>query len=238
MKRILKIMFFSLLAVIVIGAAAVCIFQWDNIQAAIVGLKYSEEDIDRMKVDAKTDFSEKTGIDLDVIEAMAANMTPEGTLIDSNVGSPAPDERDSDASHKDENIQLPAVTEPTPGKNPVRDTSRVEAILARFYALQNSYVSQIEGIKSNAYAQYKALPKAERGTSAKIRLGRAAVSQATALESECDAKITSLLKELRIALQEVGLDQSVASDVEYYYASEKSLLKAQYMSKYKKYLSP
>jgi len=67
--------------------------------------------------------------------------------------------------------------------------------------------------------------------------GREAVAEATALEAECDAQFNALLRELRAALAANGLDQSLASSVRQYYASEKSLLKAQYLSKYKEYLS-
>ena len=223
-----------ILAVIVCAAAVLIITQWDNINAAIIGLKYSEEEIGQMEVDVKTDFADKTGIDLDVIESMAENMTPEGEPIaptansetpGTNVGTQLPTEK------------APATQVPALPNNTGKDTAEVEAILARFYALRSSFLSRLEGIKSNAYAQYDSLPISERGTNAKIRIGRVALSQATALESECDAKIAALLKELRPALKRAGLDEDLANDVEYYYASEKSLMKAKYMSKYKKYLS-
>lgn len=256
MKRILKIVLLSLLALIIIGAAIICITQWDNIQAAIIGIKYDEEEIDQMQVDSKIDFAEKTGIDLDAIEAMAATITPEGDIIDPASGkstvpegsSPQDVEFPSLSEANDPSTEKPQESDSLPGQKPImpqnptsnaqgRDTSKVEAILARFYALRNSYTAQLEGIRSDAYAQYKALPKEERGTAAKIRLGKAAVARATALESQCDAKVNALLKELRAALKEAGMSEELVNDVRYYYASEKSLLKAQYMSKYKKYLS-
>ena len=72
---------------------------------------------------------------------------------------------------------------------------------------------------------------------AKMRIGKKAFSEAVSLEAECDRMFTALLKDLRSALSKAGIDQALANEIRNYYASEKSLLKAQLMSKYKKYLS-
>lgn len=230
MKRILKPTFLLALAVIVIGAAVVSLTQWDNIKAAVLGLQHSEVEIDSIKTDVKTSFAEKTGIDLDAIEA-AVNASPK-----EDIGDAA-----EDSSSQPEQDVLPPDSssdkEPAPSTKPLRDTSKIEEILSRFYTLQSSYVSQVEGIKSDAIAQYLALPRGERSTADKIRIGRSAFSRAVKLESECDAKITVLIKELRAALREAGMSETIAKDAERYYASEKGLLKAKLISKYKKYLS-
>lgn len=226
----------------------------------MIGLKYSQEEIDQMQNDAKTAFAEKSGIDLDAVEKMASQITPEGNPIEpedvtasketQSEISVAGDASPSKTANKTENAKTsqnsaekPAdktsgkPTASKPSDQVQRDTSEVEAILARFYSMKSSYVSQLDGIRSSASAEYRALPKEKKGTDAIIRIGRSAIGRASALESECDAKVTALLAELRDALQKAGMDQSLANDVKYHYASEKSLLKAQLMSKYKKYLS-
>ena len=247
-KKAVKIVLIFLL-LFVVAAAAICITQWDNIEAAIIGLKYEQEEISQMQTDAKTTFAEKIGIDLDVVEKLAEQITPEGEVIEATPGNdsvlPSQDKPDTEKNAAaDTPPKKPASSVPAkkPGKTDSssgisHSSEDVELLLARFYALQSSYVGRLEGIKANAYAQYKALPKEQRGTNAKIRLGKQAVAEATALEAECDGKFNALLKELRSALTKAGFDQSLASEVRNYYASEKSFMKAQLMSKYKKYLS-
>ena len=233
----------SILALVIVGLAAFGITQWDNIQAAVIGLKYSQEEIDQMQNDVKTAFANKAGIDLDAVEEMASQITPEGDPIEpEDVAVPKESQSETSVS-ADDTPSKPAgrtsgkPTASEPSDQVQRDTSEVEAILARFYSMKSSYVSQLDGIRSSASAEYRALPKEKKGTEAIIRIGRSAIGRASTLESECDAKMNARLAELCDALQKAGLDQSLANDVKYHYASEKSLLKAQLMSKYKKYLS-
>lgn len=124
-----------------------------------------------------------------------------------------------------------------PKSNPKKDTSEVEAIMARFYALQSSFVGQLEGLKNSTIASYKAIPVGQRSVQKRAAMGRSAIAQATALEGQCDAQVASLLTELSAALRRAGMSQDLVSDVRYYYASQKSCLKASYMSQFSKYLS-
>lgn len=242
--RIRKGLFIFLL-IFAFTAGAIAIFavsQWDNIQAAIIGLQKTPEEIEALHTDAKQSFEQQTGIDLSQIEELSKHIHPDGTPIDSSESASEPDKVEIPSVPQAPETPLNGTSNGTAQNAPqnptiAQNTKEVEKILARFYALQSSYVSQIEGIKDSAYAQYEALPQSKRGTSDKIRIGRAAVAQATSLENQCDAQVASLVSELRAALKKANMAPSLASEVEYYYASQKSYLKASYMSKFSKYLS-
>lgn len=228
-----------------LGVAAFCVTQWDNIQAVIVGVNHNQEEIGQMQTDAKESLVDKLGIDLDAVEKLAEQITPDGELLpETNTGSSSDDATESPSTSKPNSEKGQTHQpggKPTTSTNAVpevsHDSADIELLLARFYAMQSAYVGKLEGIRSNAIAEYKALPKEERGMNAKMRIGKKAFSEAVALEAECDKMFTALLKELRSALSKAGIDQALANEIRNYYASEKSLLKAQLMSKYKKYLS-
>ncbi|MBR2977734.1 MAG: hypothetical protein IKC50_05620 [Oscillospiraceae bacterium] len=65
---------------------------------------------------------------------------------------------------------------------------------------------------------------------------KATLSQAIALEDQCDSRVASIIRELRTTLKKHGMDDSVADNAEHYYATQKGLVKAEYMRKYNKYL--
>lgn len=242
-----------ILGILVCGAGVLCITQWDNIKAVYMGLKYSEDELTQMQTDSKKHFEEISGIDLSKVEEMSKYINPDGTPIEaSQEGSSAEEDPSSPAAAKpssgqdkpsaSEDPNPPASKDPAgdgkkPDAKPVRDTSEVEAVMAKFYALQSSFVGQLESLKNSTVSAYKAIPVGQRTIQKRAAMGKAAISQATALESQCDAQMNALLDELSGALKRAGMSQELISDVRYYYASEKGYMKASYMNQFSKYLS-
>ena len=236
-----------ILGVLLLGAAILAITQWDNIKAVTMGLKYSEEEISQMQTDSKKHFEEATGIDLSKVEEMSKYVNPDGTPIETPEGSQAQLPQEPVSGQKPQEQQSPAPAQPqkpassevkpSTQKKPSKDTSEVEAVMARFYALQSNFVGQLESLKNSTIAAYKAIPVGQRTIQKRAAMGRDAISQATALEGQCDAQMTALLGELSAALKRAGMSQDLVSDVKYYYASEKGYMKASYMSQFSKYLS-
>lgn len=240
-KRILKIVLLSLLALLVVAAAVFAVIQWENIRAVSNALSHTEEELLQMEADAKTSFEEKTGIDLTQVEQQAAGLTVEDILaelppsIDTETQEEIPEEITPDAPTD------PKPTEPDAPKTPETqkpvDTSQVERILAKLYVLQSSYTGQIEAIRVSTISEYQNLPPSQKTKSRQLSMARGAVSQVTALERQCDQQVAGLLLQLRAALAEIGMDGSIANEAENYYVSQKSITKSKYMNKYMKYLS-
>ena len=105
-------------------------------------------------------------------------------------------------------------------------------LIAEAYALRAYYTNMLEGMRSSAVKDYTALVKEEQTQAKKRDIGMQYLGKAGALESECDGRMTSLLSRIETELDRTGGDKSIINDIKYYYAEEKSLKKAYYLSLY------
>lgn len=103
----------------------------------------------------------------------------------------------------------------------------VDSIIAQIYVLRSGYTGKLDALVQQAKAEYisKKATKAEL-SSKYMGLG-------TALEGECDEKMSVLLSKLRTAMEREGRDTSLISEIQAAYQREKSLKKASLISKYK-----
>ena len=106
----------------------------------------------------------------------------------------------------------------------------VQRIVASLYVLRSSYSSQLAGLTSAAKSEFASLPAEQQTASAKRRIVAAKISEASALESSCDAQVSSLVSSLRARLTELGMDTSLADQIQSSYNQEKTLKKASYLS--------
>ncbi|MDR3121532.1 MAG: hypothetical protein LBU58_09420, partial [Clostridiales bacterium] len=144
----------------------------------------------------------------------AAGRTTQPAADDTGaIADTAPDATDSDAAASDTTTTAPAVgAEPTTTAAALsaeeaaraEKQAQVERLIARVYALRETMVGQLEGIKNAAMADYRALPEAERTNDAKQALITRCYNQAAALEKSCDGRIETLLGELAPLLKETG----------------------------------
>ncbi len=96
----------------------------------------------------------------------------------------------------------------------------VSAILGKIYLLQSEFTGSVESLIAQA--------KGDAGTMSRNELMKKYSSLAASMESSCDARMESLLGELSAA----GESQSVISEIRSSYESEKSLKKAELMSRF------
>jgi hypothetical protein len=109
---------------------------------------------------------------------------------------------------------------------------RIAELIARAYVLRAYYTGELEAMRRTALAEYSALDPADRTSAMKSRVGLRYFNDAGTLENECDALMDELVKELETEVRRVGGDLSLINRVKVFYAQEKSLKKAYYLSLY------
>ncbi len=105
-------------------------------------------------------------------------------------------------------------------------------LVAKMYALKSQYLGQINGIVASMKAEYAALPKEQRTTSAKTSIANSYLGQISALEAQCDAQVNSVVSQLREVLAKSGKDTSLADSIIVAYNTEKETTKAAYINQY------
>ena len=245
MRRSLKII--CIILAVLLAAAVILFFSFrSEISAVISALTYSTEELQEQQAqvqqELQTTFEEKTGIDLSEIEAeVAAEEEAEpGSITEPSAEEPSnPGNSSSAQAHVDPLRPTPpekAGSAAGSQKDP-ESNAEVKAVLKRFYQLQSAFLGQLNSLPGRANTEFHSLPKEEWTTANKTRIVRKYIGVAGSLEQQCDAQVQSLTAELRSVLKSNHLDTALADSVIQYYVSAKSLQKAEFLSKYKNYIT-
>lgn len=104
--------------------------------------------------------------------------------------------------------------------------SRVSSLLAQVYVLKAEYSSSIDSLLSQGKSELSS------GASSTTELMQKYLKLGTELEKNCDSRIDGLLEELTAELQNTGQDTGIVDEIRSSYEQEKSLKKAELLSKY------
>lgn len=247
MSRIKKVLC-TILAVILLAAGVLAWWQWDNLAAAINGLRYSREELedklaenDRAIKDAVAAIPEVTIRDVTDEERQAlrdGTITSE-QLVQSMVGG------EKEQTVSGQLAQEPAKSvdpkpksdEPqTPSKTPeqLAYEQELSAVIAKVYVLREEFLGKLDALLAQALAEYKAMPSEQRTAGGLASFASGYLSKGLDMEKQCDAQIEAIIVELETLLQENNGDLSIAQTVYDTYVEEKSLKKAWYMAELKK----
>lgn len=223
-----------ILCILIIGAAALLVWQRENITAVVDATKYSDEDIQQQISDSKkTVESELEQYDVKGLRdftfeeeeairkgQMTVDEAVSKILSESNVE--ASDNQNNGSSTSDKNNGSTG----TQSKN--SDSSSIISDYAvKLYTLKATYLGEIGNLIDQAKADLK------NGSGAKELMSNY-LSKAASLESEADSKVDALLRELKGKLEAIGADTSVVDTMKSSYESEKTLKKSYYISLYNK----
>lgn len=221
-----------ILCILIIGAAALLVWQRENITAVVDATKYSDEDIQQQISDSKkTVESELEQYDVKGLRdftfeeeeairkgQMTVDEAVSKILSESNVE--ASDNQNNGSATSDKNNGSTG----TQSKN--SDSSAIISDYAvKLYTLKATYLGEIGNLIDQAKADIK------NGASAKDLMSTY-LSKAASLENEADSKVDGLLSELRSKLEAMGADTSVVDTMKSSYESEKTLKKSYYISLY------
>ncbi|MBQ2941472.1 MAG: hypothetical protein IJD97_04475 [Clostridia bacterium] len=115
-------------------------------------------------------------------------------------------------------------------KNKAKESEIIKNYTAQFYSMKAYYIGQLNQIEANARSEYSSMSKEQKKNLSKAGFVGKYVGYATGLQSECDAKVSGLLEQMKAELKAVGGDLSIINTVKQAYENEKAARKAYYMN--------
>ncbi len=237
--RSLKIIAILLLFLLLVGTG-LAVWQRDNLRAVVDSQRYSTEELQQMlqQNEEKTQevIAKLAGVEVrsptqEEVTALQSGEITEGELVAMLMGqATASDGNDTRAEPSEEDAAKQQADEQAAKQAAV--SAQLSALVGRVYALQASFTGQLDGLLGSAKQEYLGLPAANRTASAKASIAEKYIGRAGSLESSCDAQMDGIVSEMRQLLKSSGQDSSLADQVAYGYAQEKSLKKSYYLSYY------
>ncbi len=125
----------------------------------------------------------------------------------------------------------PTVQEKTPEEiKKEKESTIIKKYTAQFYSLKAYYMGQLSQIESKAKTEYASMSKEEKKNLSKATFVGKYASYALNLQSECDKKVDTLLKDMKKELKETGADIRIISTIKEAYEAEKAARKAYYLN--------
>ena len=240
-----------------VGVGALCVWQWNNISAALSFLRFSQEELEEQlqqkdqtikdAVNALPDVSIRD-ITQEEKDALRDGTLTQEELIDSLIkpqppkeqpGEQKPDETAVDpepAKPDPEPLKPKPDPEPDPKPKPSEQSEyekQLAAIIAEVYVLREQFLIRLDQLLEEAKAEYKALSPEQRSKTNMVPLVADYMTRGTQLEEECDAKIVEILDRLETLVRENNGDTKLSQTIFDTYVDEKSIKKAWYMAELK-----
>lgn len=217
-----------LICIIVAAAAVITIWQWDNIKALRYAMTSSEEELEQERAAAQQELDEaaekynvpEINLTEDELAALESGDTDLGSVVDRVLAAAETASGETDDGGNDSGNENTSASQ----------DSEVQRLITSLYVLRSSYSSRLSGLVSEAQSEFAALPAEQRTDTARRRIVASKISEASSLESSCDAQVNSIYQQLKSRLSELGQDTSGADQILSTYEQEKTLTKAQYMS--------
>ena len=128
----------------------------------------------------------------------------------------------------DKPAKKPAETQ-KPQDNTVND--KVAKLVGEIYVLEANFTSELNALEAWALGQFVNLPM-EQKAAKKKELAAIGFPKLAALESECDGKVNSVLKELEKVLKDAGQSTELVKQIREAYEEKKIVTKSHYISEY------
>lgn len=207
-KRVLCI----LLALVVLAAAAVGIWQWDNLKPYLMGKLLSEETL-AQKMDELLDQQKKKLEDRGV--------TVDG-LTQEQVSRLLHGEADEQTIRKELLLDRYSAS----------DTSKAEELLnacvAQLYGYEAQMYAQLGEVWADAKAAWLSVPKAQRTSALKNQIKSDSISRCYSMEVDADNLVTATLDEYRAKIAAAGGDTDEVDALWNLYCAKKASVKAYY----------
>lgn len=225
MKRWKKIVLAVVLTLAVV-ITAVCVWQWNNIQAIYLFLTTDGEAIaSRVEENRQTHHKAIEEYAKFPIEVAPPTMEQSNQLLDGVANAEAI--KDTLGITQ----KLPQVNQEYEG---LSSEELLNMCIAELYACQVDLMAKLGELKQKARDQWNALPENRRTNQRLKRIGFSGLSQCYALEEETDKQVREILDRYRPLMERAGGDPSVINQLWNYYMEEKADEKAYYLNKYLK----
>lgn len=217
MKRWKKIVL-GVLAVLLAAAAAVAIWQRNNIRAVYTVLTKSSQDIsgelDRVRQEHQRAIQGQAEI----------TVSPPSTAQNNDLLSGK-----KTAEEVKEELGITEQLDAAAGETAEELVNRC---VAELYACEVDIMAQLAEMKQAMFEAWWALSVEERTNDKKMELGLAGLDDCYDLEVVTDDRVKEILGRYRERLEEIGADAGILDDLWAYYCEEKAAEKAYYLDQY------
>ena len=248
----------AICVILIVTITILGVWQWNNIQALVEGLQYSEDEIElhinKTKQDTTAALKEYNldGIrDLTLDEEqdlMKGKLSVEEAterILNNDVGSTTQNNNrfDSNDSVSEEGkteevkiqnneIDINPTQVPAVVKTEINPNVNqiVEKYVGEMYILQATYLSELGNLEARARAVYEALPEEERNLKSAQKLAAPFINEGLSLESRCDTEVASVLAAMEAELNQVSADTDIITTMKSAYETQKRLKKSYYLS--------
>lgn len=220
MKKVLKIVLIFVL-VLVVASGAFVIWQWNNVKALFIALNSPSEKITTL-----------------IEENNAKTNEILNKLTDTQMRALSDDERkqlEEGKLSEEEAIKLINGKTESTYDNKKGKSEEIDKIISRIYLLRAEYLNALDNLVAEAKTAVSSVSPKELTISKKLELAEIFTGKGVALESQCDAKMESLISQLKSELEKINGDMNVISDIRAVYESEKKLKKSELFNKYNPY---
>ena len=217
-----KVVLYVLGAILVV-AAAVGIWQRENLKALVISRSYSSEQLQEKKAenDSEIDSLIEEDPDIDITKLT------EEQREELRTGEMTEAQAVKIVLEKTAAENTPAASDPAALQ---AKKHRINELVAEVYVMRDSYVAKLNTIESAGKSKYSALPAEQKTKSARNKIISECISQASSLEGQCDSKMDGILSELSKLLNETGGDTTLVGRIKGTYAEQKAITKAQYIN--------
>ena len=220
--------------------------QRNNIKGFFYSFKFSGDEIETMISDNDSMLKEQVesflGHSIRSFTDEETNQIKDGTITEDEVVEKIiAEELEKSISSATENSGN-KVTEQGTTKTDGTDTSssntpaqsmEVSRYITELYNLKNEYIGKLDQMVESAARDFRNLPSKEKTYSKQLQIGASYMNKAMALESECDEKVSSIVKSLEKQLKSEGKSTEIISVINKAYNSEKTLKRAHYLNMFK-----
>ncbi len=233
MRKSIKILL-VILAVILMAAGALVVWQYDNISALIKGLSSSSEDlavkIDEHRNKVKTEIEKYVPKPIEDISAEDEKKLLSGEISLEEVADKYKLPIEYMKDEPDNKVPN------TPAEIPFDKTKTIEKeigdSIAQLYALKAKYVNKLGELERDVKDQYSKLPESKQNKEGKKELIMANIDYVAGLEKTCDSEVDKVVAELEKKLKELKGDLGIIQTIRNAYEEEKELKKSYYLSLY------
>ncbi|MBE7046807.1 MAG: hypothetical protein E7396_05260 [Ruminococcaceae bacterium] len=121
-------------------------------------------------------------------------------------------------------------------QNVPKTNPELEAVLQKFFVLKATFLADIESRVNGMIAEYKSHPKNQRTKALRSSYANNAISLMSQMEPQYDAQFEAVVSELSAVIEKTNGDRNLVNTVRDAYRKEKAAVKAQYVSRARKYI--
>lgn len=231
-KKILLI----ILGVIVVGTAAVAVWQRDNLKALYYFMKADSKDEISKQIESEKKEREKIISEYTGVSVRDFTDEEEQKIISGSMTVEEATKLIREDYEKSKEVKAASVKPANSGSkgNSAEKNAEISDMVAdnviQLYSYKAYYLGQLGQIEKAAIADYEKLSSAEKTLVNKQNIVSRYIGKANALLSECDGKVNSVMDKLKTQLEKNGMETSIIGEISSSYENEKALKKAYYMS--------